>query len=535
MLSAFRFSRSVGLQKNFATKFHPSTTGAISKVLVRGYAQIPLETSVTLPTGEEYVQPTGLFINGEFVPSRQKKTFEVFSPATEELIATIYESREDDVDIAIQAAQNAFDHSPWATSDPSFRALAFFKLADLIEQHAETLASIESLDNGKSLGDARGDVALGIACLRSAAGWADKFGGKQIETGDDYFNFTRREPIGVVGQIIPWNFPLLMLIWKITGIVVGNTSVLKTAESTPLSALYLCNLIKENDVFPPGVFNVVSGFGKITGNALVEHPLVRKIAFTGSTATGKALMKKAADTMKKITLELGGKSPNIIFNDADLDVALKSVVAGIYYNSGEVCSAGSRLYVHEDIYDVFIKKLVDFANSSVKVGNPFLPDTIQGAQNSVSQLDKILKYIQIGTEEGATVLAGGKRLEEKGYFVQPTIFGDVKPDSKINKEEIFGPVVTVSKFKTVDEVVKLANDTEYGLAAGIQSNDFNKVIDVSRRLKAGTVWVNTYNDYHPMVPFGGFKQSGIGRELGEEVLHNYTEIKSVRAAVTRQN
>lgn len=530
MLSATRLSRTSVLRNHIKPFIIAPSFG-----LSRGYASLPLETSIKLPSGETYTQPIGLFIDGEFVPSRQRKSFEVFSPSSEELITSVYESREDDVDIAVSAAKRAFEESPWASSDPSFRATAFYKLADLVEQHAETLASIESLDNGKSINDARGDITLGIACLRSAAGWADKYSGKQIETGDDYFNFTRREPIGVVGQIIPWNFSALMFIWKFTGIVVGNTSVLKLAESTPLTALYLSKLIKETGAFPNGVFNVVSGFGKITGNALVEHPDVRKIAFTGSTATGKALMKKCADTMKKVTLELGGKSPNIVLDDADLDVALKAVVAGIYYNSGEVCSAGSRLYVQEGIYDEFIKKLVDYANSSVKVGDPFLPDTVQGAQNSVSQFDKILKYIQIGTDEGATLLAGGKKTNDKGYFIQPTIFGDVTGDMRISKEEIFGPVLSVTKFKTVDEVIKLANDTEYGLAAGIQTNNFNRVIDISRRLKAGTVWVNTYNDYHPMIPFGGFKQSGIGRELGEEVLQNYTEVKSVRATVVRQH
>lgn len=409
------------------------------------------------------------------------------------------------------------------------------KLADLIEENIETIASIETFDNGKSLGNAKGDVELSIAVLRSTAGWADKLTGSVIETGDSHFNFTRKEPLGVCGQIIPWNFPLLMFTWKVApAFVTGNCIVLKSSETTPLPALYICNLIKEANLLPPGVLNVVSGFGKYTGNAITEHPTIKKVAFTGSTATGKTIMKKCAESnLKKVTLELGGKSPHIIFNDADIDTALQSVIAGIFYNSGEVCCAGSRLYVQEDIYDEFVDKFVQVTNSDVKVGDPFLPDTVQGAQNSINLLDKILKYIKIGTDEGASLLAGGERLPDKGYFIKTTIFGDVKEDMRIVKEEIFGPVITISKFKTTDEVVRIANDTDYGLAAGIQTSNVNRAIDVSRRLKAGTVWVNTYNDFHPMVPFGGYNQSGLGREMGEDVLHNYSQTKSVRMGMIK--
>ncbi|CUM66801.1 uncharacterized protein PRCAT00004483001 [Priceomyces carsonii] len=499
----------------------------------RFYSNIPLSVSVKLPNGIEYEQPTGLFINNEFVQSKNKHTFEVLSPITEELVTSVYEAREEDVDHAAKVASKAFEETSWATGDPAIRGAALSKLADIVEENKETIASIETFDNGKSITDALGDVKLAISVMRSSAGFADKLTGSVIETGDDYFNFTRREPLGVCGQIIPWNFPFLMFTWKICpSLVTGNTVVLKTSETTPLSALFVCSLIKKHNIFPPGVINVVNGFGKITGNAISEHPLIRKVAFTGSTATGKIIMKKCAESnIKKVTLELGGKSPHIIFDDANLDLALKNVAVGIFYNSGEVCSAGSRLYVQEGIYDEFMKKFVEYTKDNIKVGDPYSLDTVQGAQNSSKQMEKILNYIKIGSDEGAKLLSGGSRIPGKGYFINPTIFGDVNEKMRIVNEEIFGPVITVSKFKTADEVVKMANRSEYGLAAGIQSTNFNTIMDVTRRLRAGTVWVNTYNDFHAMVPFGGYNQSGIGREMGEEVMHNYTQVKAVRAAI----
>lgn len=500
--------------------------------MVRLYSNLPLSVPITLPNGTTYEQPTGLFINNEFVLPKQKKTFEVISPSTEEEITHVYEAREEDVDAAVNAAQAAFDGG-WSNADPAVRSAALNKLADLIEENAETLAFIEAMDNGKSILNARGDVALSVACFRNTAGWADKILGSIIETGDSHFNFTRREPLGVCGQIIPWNFPLLMFTWKVgPAVATNNTIVLKTSETTPLSALYVCKLIQENNVFPPGVLNVVSGFGKITGNAITDHPKIKKVAFTGSTATGKHIMSKCSNTLKKVTLELGGKSPHIVFSDANLDVAVQNIITGIFYNSGEVCCAGSRLYIQEDIYDEFVAKFVAAAND-VKVGNPFDEDVLQGAQNSWNQLSKILGFIEDGKKEGATLLTGGHRREGKGFFVEPTVFGDVTEDMKIVKEEIFGPVITVHKFKDADEAVKLANNSQYGLAAGIQTSNINTAIDVSRRVKAGTVWVNTYNDFHQMVPFGGFGASGIGREMGKEVLENYTQTKAVRIAILK--
>ncbi|SCU92445.1 LAMI_0E10462g1_1 [Lachancea mirantina] len=496
---------------------------------VRAYSQAPLRVPISLPNGISYNQPTGLFIDGQFVASHQHKTFEVLDPSTEDVVTHVYEAREDDVDLAVAAARRAFDNE-WSVADPAFRARCLYRLADLIERDAETLAGIESLDNGKSLLCSRGDVALVSRYLRSCAGWADKLFGRVIETGTDHFSYTRREPLGVCGQIIPWNFPLLMWSWKIgPALATGNTVVLKPAEATPLSALYAAQLVSEAGI-PAGVVNIIPGFGKIVGERLCAHPKVSKIAFTGSTATGRHIMKAAAETVKKVTLELGGKSPNIVFGDADLDKAVRNIAFGIFYNSGEVCCAGSRVYVQDTVYEEVLERFREYAEG-LKVGNPFEDGVFQGAQTSQVQMDKILEYVGIGENEGARVVSGGVRSGDRGYFVKPTIFADVREDMRIVREEIFGPVVTVSKFSTVDEVISMANDSEYGLAAGIHTRDVNKAINVSNRIKAGTVWINTYNNFHESVPFGGFGQSGIGREMGAEALDNYTQVKAVRMAI----
>jgi aldehyde dehydrogenase (NAD+) len=500
----------------------------------RLYSSLPLSVTVNLPNGKSYEQPTGLFIDNEFVYPKEKKTFQVVSPSTEEEITHVYEALDADVDSAVEAATRAFN-SDWSSGDPQVRAKALIRLADLVEEHAEILACIEALDNGKSLMCSRGDVALSAAYFRSCAGWADKITGSLIETGSSHLNYVRREPIGVCGQIIPWNFPLLMAAWKLGPVLsTGCTTVLKTAESTPLSALYLANLIKEAGV-PKGVVNIVSGFGKTTGNAIAHHPKIKKVAFTGSTATGRAIMKSAAESnLKKVTLELGGKSPNIVFNDADIPNTIKNLVLGIFYNTGEVCCAGSRVYIQSGIYDEVVAAFKKAAED-IKIGNPFDEEVFMGAQASTMQLDKILKYIEIGKSEGATVVTGGARLGDKGYFVKPTIFADVKEDFKIVKEEIFGPVVTLTKFETAEEVIKLANDSDYGLAAGVHTKDVNKAIGVANRINSGTIWVNTYNDFNPMVPFGGYGQSGIGREMGAEALDNYTQVKAVRVGLQPLN
>lgn len=490
--------------------------------------EYPLSATIKLPNGKTFEQPTGLFINNEFVKSVSGKTFEVINPSTEEEIVRVYEGDKADVDLAVDAAEKAFKSGVWSNIHPAERTKAINKLADLVEKDAEIIASIESLDNGKAINSARGDVTLSVAYLRSVAGWADKVDGRTIDTGVDYFTYTRREPIGVVGQIIPWNFPLLMWSWKVgPALATGNAIILKTAESTPLSALYVSKFMKEAGI-PAGILNVVSGFGKTAGDAVARHPKIKKVAFTGSTATGRHILKAAAESnLKKVTLELGGKSPNIVFDDAEITKTIQHVLVGIFFNSGEVCCAGSRLYVQEGIYDKFLKELKKHAEA-VKVGNPFDEDTFQGAQTSQLQLDKILNYVEHGKAEGAQVLTGGERVGKKGFFVKPTIFTDVKEHFKIVKEEIFGPVITVTKFKDSDEIVELANNSSYGLAAGIHTTSLKTALDVSKRLEAGTVWVNTYNDFDAQTPFGGYKESGIGREMGTEALDNYTQVKAVR-------
>ncbi|RDW66022.1 aldehyde dehydrogenase-1 [Coleophoma cylindrospora] len=485
-------------------------------------------TSIKLktPTTGEYEQPTGLFINNEWVKGVDGKTFEVINPSTEEVICSVHEATEKDVDIAVAAARKAFD-GPWRKVTPEQRGKLLVKLSELIEKNIDTLAAVETLDNGKSIAMAKGDVAAVAGCLRYYGGWADKIVGSVVDTNPDTFSYTKQEPIGVCGQIIPWNFPLLMWAWKIgPAIATGNTVVMKTAEQTPLSALVAANLVKEAG-FPPGVINIISGFGKIAGAALSAHMDVDKIAFTGSTVVGRQIMKSAAGSnLKKVTLELGGKSPNIVFDDGDIENAISWVNFGIFFNHGQCCCAGSRIYVQEGIYDKFVERFKARALAN-KVGDPFLADTFQGPQVSQLQYDRIMGYIQEGKKEGATVVTGGARHGDKGYFIQPTIFADVTEDMKIMQEEIFGPVCSIAKFKTEEEVIKLANSTTYGLASAVHTTNLNTALRVSNALKAGTVWVNQYNMLHHQLPFGGFKESGIGRELGEAALHNYTQTKTV--------
>ena len=402
------------------------------------------------------------------------------------------------------------------------------KLADLFDEHVETLAAIEALDNGKALSMAKVDVGLSSGCLRYYGGWADKIHGKVIDTDPESFNYTRHEPVGVCGQIIPWNFPLLMWAWKIgPALATGNTVVLKTAEQTPLSGLYAATLCEKAGI-PAGVVNILSGFGKTAGAAIASHMDIDKVAFTGSTVTGRTILQAASKSnLKKVTLELGGKSPNIVFNDANLDDAISWVNFGIFFNHGQCCCAGSRVYVQDGVYDKFIE-LFKARTAKNVVGDPFAADTFQGPQVSKLQFDRIMNYIASGKEAGAKVETGGERHGKEGYFIQPTIFSGVSDDMKIMQEEIFGPVCSISKFKTEEEVIKAGNETTYGLAAAIHTTDLNTAIRVSNKLKAGTVWVNCYNLLSYQVPFGGFKESGIGRELGKYALSNYTQVKSVR-------
>jgi aldehyde dehydrogenase (NAD+) len=485
-----------------------------------------LTVELTTPITGPYQQPIGLYIDGKWVEAVDKKKFEVINPSTEEVITSVCEGTEKDIDLAVAAARKAFE-GHWKRTSPNDRAKLLLKLADLAEKNTDLLAAVESLDNGKSITNARGDVGAVVGCLRYYGGWADKIEGKTIDIAPDMFHYTRREAIGVCGQIIPWNFPLLMFAWKIgPALATGNTIVMKTAEQTPLSALVFTTLIEQAG-FPAGVFNLVNGFGRVAGAALSSHMDVDKIAFTGSTVVGRTIMKAAAaSNLKKVTLELGGKSPNIVFNDADIEEAINWVNFGIYYNHGQCCCAGTRIFVQEGIYDKFLEALRKRASEN-KVGDPFLEETFQGPQVSQLQYDRIMSYIQSGKDEGATVETGGERLGDKGYFIKPTIFSNVKADMKIMREEIFGPVCAISKFSTEEEVLSFAHDTNYGLAAAVHTKDVNRALRMANSLKAGTVWVNCYNMLHWAVPFGGFKESGIGRELGEAALENYTQNKSV--------
>jgi len=474
------------------------------------------------------IKYTQLFINNEFVNSMSGKTFETFNPTTGEVIARVQEGDKADIDKAVTAARHAFKRgSVWRTVDASHRGRLLFKLADLIERDIDYLASLETMDNGKTFQDSIWDMNAAIASIRYYAGWADKVHGKVIPADGKVFSYTRMEPIGVCGQIIPWNFPLFMMAWKIgPALATGNTVVVKPAEQTPLSALYLASLVKEAG-FPAGVVNVVPGYGPTAGAALSEHMHVDKVAFTGSTEVGKIIQSAAGKSnCKRVTLEMGGKSPLVIFEDADIEAAVQTAHAGVFVNQGQCCCAASRVYVHENIYDKFVEKSVELAKKRV-LGDPTDPHTEQGPQVDDEQFHKILKLVETGRKEGAHLWTGGQRWGTKGYFIEPTVFSDVTDNMTIAKEEIFGPVQSILKFKTFDEVVDRCNDTPYGLAAGVFTKDINKAMMFSQQVQAGSVWVNTFLALGPQVPFGGFKQSGFGRENGEDGLHEYMEIKAV--------
>ncbi|KAJ5297332.1 hypothetical protein N7508_007581 [Penicillium antarcticum] len=466
-----------------------------------------LSTTIKTPN-VTYEQPLGLFINNEFVKGVDGKTFETLNPTDEKPITSVHEATEKDVDVAVKAARAAFE-GPWKQVTPSDRGRMLTKLADLFERDMETLASIEALDNGKAVTMAKIDIANAAGCLRYYGGWADKITGQTIDTNPETLSYTRHEPVGVCGQIIPWNFPILMWAWKIgPAIAAGNTVIIKTAEQTPLSGLYASKLIVEAG-FPP------------------VHMDIDKVAFTGSTLVGRMILQAAAKSnLKKVTLELGGKSPNIVFDDADIDNAISWANFGIFFNHGQCCCAGSRLLVQEGIHDKFVARFKERAAQN-KLGNPFEGDTFQGPQVSQLQFDRIMEYIKHGKDEGATVAVGGERHGSEGYFIQPTIFTDVTPDMKIAQEEIFGPVIAVTKFKDEADAIRIGNSTNYGLAAAVHTKNVNTAIRVSNALKAGTVWINSYNLISYQAPFGGFKESGLGRELGSYALENYTQVKTV--------
>ena len=475
------------------------------------------------------IAPGRLLINGQWVDGG--KTFDTVNPATGEVLTQIVDASATDVDHAVDAARRAFEgkNGPWRKMPASERGRLIWRLADLVEQHIDELAELETVDNGKPIFESRHvDMPMVIDVLRYYAGWATKIHGETVNTFDSAFTYTLREPVGVVGLIIPWNFPLLLASWKLgPALACGNTIVMKPAEQTPLTTLRLGELAIEAGI-PAGVLNIVTG-GPETGKAIVRHPGIDKIAFTGSTPVGKEIMRSAADTLKRVTLELGGKSPNIVFADSDIDSAVKGAINGIFYGKGEVCNAGSRLFVESKVQDEFLDKLVGRAKKMVP-GDPLDPKTRMGAIVSQEQMHTVLGYIEAGKSEGAKLIAGGSRVSVdggKGFFIEPTVFSGVSNEMKIAQEEIFGPVLATLKFDDVDQVVELANRNQYGLAAAIWTRDVKKAHQVSRQLRAGTVWINTYGLMDAALPFGGYKSSGFGRELGQAALEHYTEIKTV--------
>ncbi|MFN2378397.1 MAG: aldehyde dehydrogenase family protein [Candidatus Binatia bacterium] len=476
-------------------------------------------------------KPGKLFIDNRFVEAASGKTFEVIDPSTEEVLTSVAEGDKADVDKAVAAARKAFETGAWPKMSARERGRVLLRIADLIMKNKDELACLESLDNGKPIGETSAvDIPQAAEVFAYYGGWADKVYGQTIPVGESFFTYTLREPHGVCGQIIPWNFPLLMASWKLApALACGNTSVLKPAEQTPLTALRLAELLLEADL-PPGVVNVVTGFGPTAGAAIAEHPDVDKVAFTGSTEVGRIIQRAAAGNLKSVSLELGGKSPNIVFADADLAAAVKGALQGIFFNQGEVCCAGSRLFVEASAHDEFVERLAEHART-IKVGDPLDPATQMGAQVSEEQFTKILGYIDAGKKGGAQLVTGGSRATDKGYFLQPTIFSGVKPEMTIAREEIFGPVVSTLTFRDMDEVIAAGNATNYGLAAAVWTRDISKAHRVARALKAGTVWVNTYNTFDAGVPFGGYKESGIGRELGSQALDLYTQTKAVWVAL----
>ncbi|PSC69329.1 aldehyde dehydrogenase [Micractinium conductrix] len=478
--------------------------------------------------------PNQLFVGGQWVDAASGRTFPVLDPRTAKEVFRVAEADKEDVELAVAAARKAFDEGPWPRMSGKQRGKILIKIAELIEANLEEMAQIETLDNGKPLAMSKlADIPLSADHFRYYAGWADKIHGKTIPCDNSFgkfFAYTVHEPIGVVGQIIPWNFPLLMLAWKVApALAAGNCIVLKPAEQTPLNALRFAALCQEAGL-PDGVVNVLPGFGPTAGAAICRHPDVDKLAFTGSTEVGRIVMREASERIVPVSLELGGKSPLIVDKNCDLDKAVELAHFACFFNHGQCCAAGTRLYVHADIYDEFCQKSAERAAKRT-VGDPFVEGTEQGPQIDEDQLNKILGYLEIGQREGAKLLCGGKRHGTEGYFVEPTVFADVTEEMKICKEEIFGPVQAILKYHTTEEVIKRANTSEYGLASGIISKDVNFINTVSRALKAGTVWVNTYNVYESGVPFGGYKSSGIGRDKGVYALEAYTQTKAIYQAL----
>ncbi len=494
---------------------------------------IAVSTQIHPQVAEFIEKPRKMLINGQWVNSISGKTFPTYNPSTGEVLAQVAEGDRGDIEQAVKAARKAFDEGPWRRLTASERGRLIWKLADLLEARTEEFAYLESLDNGKPLTIAKAaDLPLAVDLFRYMAGWTTKIEGNTIPLsvpytpGAKYLAYTLREPVGVVGQIIPWNFPLLMAAWKLgPALASGCTVVLKPAEQTPLSALLLGELIMEAG-FPEGVVNIVPGYGETAGAALAAHPDVDKVAFTGSTEVGKLIVHAAAGNLKKVSLELGGKSPNVVFKDADLDSAIPGAASAIFFNHGQCCCAGSRLYVEKPIFDRFVEGVAEHAKK-IKVGSGLDPATDMGPLVSQEQLSRVCGYLEAGFSEGASALSGGHRKGDKGYFVEPTVLVNTNEDMKVVREEIFGPVVTAMPFSDPEEILPRANNSEYGLAAAVWTTDISKAHRTAEYLRAGTVWINCYNIFDAAMPFGGYKQSGWGREMGHDVLNLYTQTKAV--------
>jgi aldehyde dehydrogenase (NAD+) len=472
---------------------------------------------------------TQMFIDGQWRSPASGKALEVINPATEEVIATVAAADREDIDDAVGAARAALD-GPWGQLSARERGRLIWKLGEQLMARADEIARLETLHNGKPIFESRQiEIPAAAECFQYYAGWADKIHGETIPVKGNFLTYTLREPVGVVAAIVPWNFPLLLTSWKVApALACGNTVIVKPASQTPLTALALADVAQEVGI-PPGVINVVTGPGTSVGQMIVEHPGIDKIAFTGDTSTGKEIMRHAADTLKRITLELGGKSPNIVLADADIDAAVRGSTTGIFYGKGEVCAAGSRLLVERSIKDAFLEKVAARTKKMIP-GDPLDPKTRLGAISSKRQLETDLRYIETAKKEGARLVAGGGRADigtGKGFFLQPTVFADVTPDMTIAREEIFGPVLAAIDFADLDEAIERANTTTYGLAAAVWTRDIKKAHHVARKLQAGTVWINTYNVYDTAAPFGGYKQSGFGREMSMHALEHYTQVKSV--------
>ncbi|KIW72238.1 hypothetical protein PV04_00447 [Phialophora macrospora] len=506
-----------------------------SSTRARSFSMADLKVELTAPNGRKITLPTGLFINNEFVKSSSGEKITSINPTDETEITSVEAASADDVDKAVKAARAAFNDPSWRDLPATERGALMFKFADILEENKETLATLETWDNGKpysvALNEDLGEV---VGCIRYYAGWADKIHGETIPTTAQKFAYTLKQPIGVCGQIIPWNYPLAMAAWKLgPALACGNTVVMKPAEQTPLSILYMASLIP--GIFPPGVINIVNGYGRVAGHALASHLDVDKIAFTGSTLTGKQIMKTASINMKNITLETGGKSPLVVFDDADLEQAAKWSHIGIMSNQGQICTATSRVLVQESIYDKFVEQFKEIVKSTSKVGDPFADDTFQGPQVTKAQYERVLSYIESGKSEGAKLVTGGVPYKNvgdgKGFFIEPTVFTAVKDDMKIYREEIFGPFVVIASFKTEEDAIRMANDTTYGLGSALFTQNIERAHRVAARIEAGMVWINSSNDSDVRVPFGGVKQSGIGRELGEAGLAAYTQTKAVHVNV----